>query len=102
MPQLAGMIRSVADTVDGYAGDLKRKSVEDIVRSASDFTRRQPAIVFGFAAMAGFLAFRMLKAASDGQSGQRGFSEMPDYRSGEAGYGSRSEGRSMGGSGDYL
>ncbi len=90
----------MADTVDGYAGDLKTKSVEDIVRSASDFTRRQPAIVFGFAAMAGFLAFRMMKAASDGQSGQRSFSE--NYRSGEASFGSHSEGRGMGGSGDHL
>ena len=40
------------------------QSVEDVVRSASDFARRQPAIVFGFAALAGFMMFRTMQAAS--------------------------------------
>ena len=64
VPQLAGKIRSVADTVDGYADGMKGQSVEDVVRSASDFARRQPAIVFGFAALAGFMMFRTMQAAS--------------------------------------
>lgn len=30
---------------------------------ASDFTRKQPALVFGLASLAGFLAFRVLKSS---------------------------------------
>jgi hypothetical protein len=95
-------MRTMADKVDTYADGLKTKSVEDLVRSASDFTRRQPAVVFGFAAMAGFLVFRMLKVASEEQSAGSRLSEMGDYRSGDAGYAGRSRGRNMGGSSDYV
>jgi hypothetical protein len=61
-PQLAGLVRSFADRVDGYAEDLRDQSVDQLWRTASDFTRRQPALVFGLAAVAGFFAFRMLKS----------------------------------------
>jgi ElaB/YqjD/DUF883 family membrane-anchored ribosome-binding protein len=61
-PQLAGIVRSFADRVDGYAGDLREQSVDELWRTASDFTRRQPALVFGMAAVVGFFAFRMLKS----------------------------------------
>lgn len=63
-PQLAGFVRIVADQVERYAGDLKDQSVDQLVRAASDFTRRQPALVFGLAAMVGFLAYRTLKSTS--------------------------------------
>lgn len=62
-PQLAGLVRSFADRVDGYADDLRDQSVDQLWRTASDFTRRQPAVVFGLAAVAGFFAFRILKSA---------------------------------------
>jgi hypothetical protein len=35
--------------------------VDELIGGASDFTRRQPAVVFGLAAVAGFLALRTLK-----------------------------------------
>lgn len=60
-PQLAGLMRGVADQVSHYADDMHDQTVEDLVRTASDFTRRQPALVFGLAALAGFFAFRTLK-----------------------------------------
>ncbi|WP_274630161.1 hypothetical protein [Arvimicrobium flavum] len=60
MPQVAGMVRTVADRIDTYADDIRDKSVEQILGTASELTRRQPAVVFGFAALAGFLAFRAL------------------------------------------
>ena len=41
---------------------MRDQSVEDFWRSASDFTRKQPAVVFGLASLAGFLLFRVLKA----------------------------------------
>jgi ElaB/YqjD/DUF883 family membrane-anchored ribosome-binding protein len=62
-PMLAGAVRGFADRVEDYADGLKDRTVEELVRAASDFTRRQPALVFGLAAVAGFLAFRTVKSA---------------------------------------
>jgi len=62
VPQLAGLVRTAADQIDGYAEGLRNQSVEQLVRGASDFTRRQPALVFGLAAVAGFFALRVLKS----------------------------------------
>jgi hypothetical protein len=61
-PQLAGLVRGAAERVDEFSKDLRGQTVEDLVRTASDFTRRQPALVFGLASLAGFLAFRVLKS----------------------------------------
>jgi hypothetical protein len=61
-PQLAGLVRGVAHRIEGYADDLREQSVDELVRSASNFTRRQPALVFGLAALAGFFAFRTIKS----------------------------------------
>ncbi|MPZ40497.1 MAG: hypothetical protein GEU95_21090 [Rhizobiales bacterium] len=61
-PQLAGIVRTAADRMDGYAHDLRDQSVEQLTRAASNFTRRQPAMMFGLAALAGFFAMRTLKS----------------------------------------
>jgi hypothetical protein len=62
-PQIAGLVRALAERTEGYANDLRNQSVDQLVRAASDFTRRQPALVFGLAALAGFFACRAFKAA---------------------------------------
>ena len=64
-PQVAGVVRSVASRIDDYAETIKDQSVEQIVASASGFTRRQPAVVFGLGALVGFLLFRTLRSAPD-------------------------------------
>jgi len=46
-----------------FSQDLRDQTVEDLIRMASDFTRKQPALVFGLASLAGFLAFRVLKSS---------------------------------------
>ncbi|MBX9775742.1 MAG: hypothetical protein K2Y71_15275 [Xanthobacteraceae bacterium] len=61
-PQLAGLVRTAAERMDSYAGGLRDQSVDQLLRAASDFTRRQPAMVFGLAALAGFFALRTLKS----------------------------------------
>ena len=61
-PQLAGMVRTAAEHMNGYADGLRDQSVEQLMRAASDFTRRQPAVVFGLAALAGFFVLRTLKS----------------------------------------
>ena len=61
-PQVAGMVRTAAEQMNGYADGLRDQSVEQLMRAASDFTRRQPAAVFGLAALAGFFVLRTLKS----------------------------------------
>ena len=74
-PQLAGLVRGMADRLQDYSRDLEDQSVTDIYRAASEFTRQRPAIVFGLGALAGFLALRTFKSSSSGagaaRSGQR-------------------------------
>jgi len=63
-PQIAGLARTLASRVDEYAGGLRDQSVEQIWRTAADFTRRQPALVFGLTALAGFFALRIVKSSA--------------------------------------
>ena len=43
---------------------LKNKDLDEIMRDAESFARRQPAVFLGAAAIAGFLAVRFLKSSS--------------------------------------
>lgn len=61
-PQLAELVRGAAEHVENFSRDMRHQTVEDLVRTASDFTRRQPALVFGLTSLAGFLALRVLKS----------------------------------------
>jgi ABC-type transporter Mla subunit MlaD len=61
-PQLARLVRSAADRAEQFSQDLRGQTVEDLIRTASDFTRKRPALVFGLASLAGFIAFRVLKS----------------------------------------
>jgi len=62
-PQVAGLARSLASQFDRYADGLRDQSIDEIWQSAADFTRRQPALVFGLAALAGFFALRTVKSS---------------------------------------
>ena len=62
-PMLASLVRGFSHNVDNYAERLEGQTVEQLTQSASDFTRRQPALMFGLAAVAGFFAFRTFKNA---------------------------------------
>jgi ElaB/YqjD/DUF883 family membrane-anchored ribosome-binding protein len=63
-PMLAGLVRNFANKVESYSGDLQHQTVDQLARAASDFTRRQPTLVFGLAALAGFLMFRTAKSTN--------------------------------------
>jgi hypothetical protein len=60
-PLAADLVRGLADRMSGYADGMQTQSAEDVLRATSDFTRRQPALVFGLAALAGFFVFRTVK-----------------------------------------
>jgi ElaB/YqjD/DUF883 family membrane-anchored ribosome-binding protein len=67
-PQLAGMVRGAADRIEDFSRDIRGQSVDELIKAASDFTRRQPALVFGLASVAGFMLFRVLKSSPHRQS----------------------------------
>lgn len=60
-PKLSGIVRQTARKVERFSRDVKDQSVEELYQSASDFARRQPALVFGSTAVLGFFLFRLLK-----------------------------------------
>ena len=78
-PQIAGLVRDAAEKLEGFSSDLREQTVDDLVRTASEFTRRRPALVFGLASLAGFALFRVLKSNSssgpDTRQGQRSASD---------------------------
>jgi ElaB/YqjD/DUF883 family membrane-anchored ribosome-binding protein len=80
-PQLAELVRGAAKRVEEFSRDLRGQTVEHLVRTASDFTRRQPAVVFGFASLAGFLLFRVLKSNPPSSSEDSYHRRGDDYRS---------------------
>ncbi len=63
-PALGNIAEAVADKLYGYAEGLKGKTADEVWADATRFTRRQPALVFGIAALAGFLAYRTIKISS--------------------------------------
>ena len=62
-PQIARVVRGIANQMEEYSHALENRTVSDLYQSASDFTRRQPALVFGLAALTGFLALRTVKSS---------------------------------------
>jgi hypothetical protein len=62
-------VRTAADRLDSFSDDIRDQSVDDLLRTASDFTRRQPAFVFGLASLTGFFLFRALKAKPSDPAG---------------------------------
>ena len=67
-PAMAGLVRNVAEKVDEYAEEFQGQTVDQLAQSAANFTRKQPALVFGLAAVAGFLLFRTVKNAGEPSS----------------------------------
>ena len=63
-PQFAELARGAAHKLDSFAAQVREKSIDDLFREGSDFARRQPAIVFGAAAVVGFALLRMLKVGT--------------------------------------
>ena len=80
-PVLAGFVRNFANRVEHYAEDMQDQTVEQLTRTAADFTRRQPALVFGLAALAGFVMFRTFKSAGHVESPPI----QPSYAGGDMG-----------------
>jgi ElaB/YqjD/DUF883 family membrane-anchored ribosome-binding protein len=63
VPQVAKLVRGLADRIEVVADDIRDQTAEELVKNVTDFTRRQPALTFGLAALAGFFVFRALKSS---------------------------------------
>ncbi len=71
-PQLAGLVRGVAQQVDEFSETVRGQTVEEFFETASNFVRRNPALVFSAAAACGFMLFRVIRAnPSDGVRPER-------------------------------
>jgi hypothetical protein len=68
LPQLAGLARGAAAKIEALSAEARNKSVDELFQNASDFARRQPALVFGAAAVFGFALFRVLKSGASNES----------------------------------
>ena len=64
MPQIAGYIHDIGQRLEGFASDLREGSVDDLFSKLGEFSRNQPALVFGGAMVAGFALSRFLKSSA--------------------------------------
>jgi len=67
-PEIAGIASTAADQVDRAAGYLRQHDAGDAVNAATDFARRQPALVVGGALIAGLALGRFLRSATGEQA----------------------------------
>lgn len=66
LPIAGSYIRKAASQVDGVSDQIRNGNLNDIIRNAQSFARRQPTAFLGLAVLAGFGAVRFLKSSSDG------------------------------------
>lgn len=63
-PNSARYTRKVAESIHGFARDLRERDVESLRRQVTDLARRQPALIAGGAVALGFMASRFLRSSS--------------------------------------
>ncbi|MFY9837822.1 MAG: hypothetical protein WAK55_15420, partial [Xanthobacteraceae bacterium] len=61
MPQAAAYVEEVAGRLSAAASALRERSVDEMLGTAADFARRQPAVFFAGAVAAGFALSRFAK-----------------------------------------
>jgi hypothetical protein len=62
---VASLAEYAADGLERLSGTLRSKDLDTLVHDVEDFARRQPALFFGAAVAAGFLALRFLKSSRE-------------------------------------
>jgi gas vesicle protein len=65
LPIAGTYIRKAASQIEGVSDQIRSGNLNDVVRNAQSFARRQPTAFLGLAVLAGFGAVRFLKSASD-------------------------------------
>lgn len=96
---IAQYVDQAIDGVERFANRLKEKDVNELVRDAQQFARRNPAVFVGTAFGIGVVAARFLKSSNRGTSGEYGgWRDRTAGSSGAYGYTSERDYRSTGGS----
>ena len=68
LPIAGTYIRKAAAQVEGVSDSIKTGNLNDLVRNAQSFARRQPTAFLGMAVLAGFGLVRFLKSSADDSS----------------------------------
>lgn len=68
LPIAGTYIRKAAEQVDGVSDGIRNGNLNDLVRKAQSFARRQPTAFLGIAVLAGFGAVRFLKSSAENNS----------------------------------
>ena len=76
------------DAVAGLAGNLRDKSIEDLIDGTRSIVRKSPAVTVGTAALLGFVLVRLVKSGLEGSSGAGNATGSSSGRSGGSGSGS--------------
>lgn len=69
VPQLGSLVKRAASSIEDVARGMRDRSIEEVVQTAFDFGRRQPALLFGITAVLGYLAFRLVNEGIQQGSG---------------------------------
>jgi hypothetical protein len=85
LPIAGTYIRKAAEQVDGVSEGIRDGNLNDLVRSAQSFARRQPTAFLGIAVLAGFGVVRFLKSSAESGS-QVGTSASAPHGSRNQGY----------------
>jgi ElaB/YqjD/DUF883 family membrane-anchored ribosome-binding protein len=64
-PEIAGIADTAAERVDQAATYLRQHEPQELIDSATDFARRQPALVIGGALVAGLVLGRLLRSGTE-------------------------------------
>lgn len=86
-PTMARYAHDLAGGIDRFAGAVRERSVGDLVRQASDYARREPAVFVAGTVFVGFLMARFLRSSAESAERDR----WQDRNAGMAGnpYGDR-------------
>ena len=63
--QYGGYARSAADSVSGFADQVKAKDIDALVEDATALVRKSPGVAVGVAAAAGFVVARLIQSGID-------------------------------------
>jgi uncharacterized protein YjbJ (UPF0337 family) len=68
LPIAGTYIRKAASQIEGVSDHIRNGNLNDVVRNAQNFARRQPTAFLGLAVLAGFGAVRFLKSSSNDEA----------------------------------
>jgi hypothetical protein len=64
VPYVAGYIKSLSGSLEKVSADIRERDLDELGQTMTDFAKRNPALVFGGAILAGLALSRFLKSSS--------------------------------------